>query len=316
MKRTLLSLVLVLLLGLSACGGSSGSGGALPGGNEDLAAPQPSSAVSAPLYDGELYQYGEASTFSGSTVYSDERAKIIRTASLYLQSTQFDAAVEALNRLVEEQGGYFQTAALDSGGYGGDAGSRYGSYTVRVPKEHFDPFLSAVGEIAHVASRTIESEDVGEAYYDAELRLATLETKHERLLTLLEKASAMEDIIALESALSEVEYEIQQYTSTLERYDGLIDFSTITIQLQEVARVSADAGETDGLGVRLSSAFSRGWLNFCDGLADFAVWAALHFVGCLIFAAVVIAAAVVLKKRRFPARRKKQAPPPPPSDPK
>ena len=107
----------------------------------------------------------------------------------------------------------------------------------------------------------------------------------------------MEDIIALESALSDVEYEIQQYTSTLDRYDALIDFSTITLELREVARVTESPSETDGLGARLAQGFSQGWMNFCDGLGDLAVWAAYHFVGCLIFAAVVILAAVLITRR-------------------
>lgn len=311
MKRTLLSLALALLLGLSlsACGaGNSGRAGGDMAPMEPMASAAPSEPSS-----GEL---GFATESAGSSVYSDENAKIIRTASLYLQTTEFDAAVQAMNELVSAQGGYFQSASLNSGGYyGGSSSSRYGTYTVRVPQENFDAFLASAGQIAHVASQTVDSEDVGEAYYDAELRLATLETKHERLLALLERAEVMEDIITLESALSDVEYEIQQYTSTLDRYDALIGFSTISLELQEVARVSDSAGETDGLGVRLSDAFSKGWLGFCDGLADFAVWMARHFVGCLIFVVIVAAVAVIIKKRRFPAPSKKQDPPAPPSDP-
>ena len=46
-----------------------------------------------------------------------------------------------------------------------------------------------------------------------------------------EKAETMEDIISLETALSDVEYEIEQLSSTLNRYDSLVSFATIRLDL-------------------------------------------------------------------------------------
>lgn len=103
-----------------------------------------------------------------------------------------------------------------------------------------------------------------------------------------------------------MEYELQRYTSTLKRYDALIDFSTINISLQEVARVSDTVTEIDPLSARLGSAFSQGWHSFCDGLADFALWCAYHFMGILIFLAVAALAALVLVKL-FRRRRSNRA---------
>lgn len=44
----------------------------------------------------------------------------------------------------------------------------------------------------------------------------------------------MEDIIALESALSDVQYQIEGLSGTLRNYDRLITFSTIDVYLSEV----------------------------------------------------------------------------------
>lgn len=314
MKRNILLALLLFSFLLSGCGGSSSA-------TADRA-PAESSAVSMESAKDSL-EYGgltmsdssTSSSLAGGSIYADENAKVIRTASFYLQSTQFDDAVAALNALVEAQGGYFEDASVNSGSYYSTSRSRYGYYTVRIPKANFDAFLSEVGNVAHIVDHSIKSQDVGEAYYDAELRLETLKTKHERLLALLEQATIMEDIITLESALSEVEYEIQQYTSTLDRYDGLIDFSTITIELQEVVRVTDDTDERDGLGTRLAGAFSEGWLNFCDGMADFVVWVAYHFIGCIIFAAVVAVVVIIIVKRRSRTHASvKNAPPATPPD--
>ena len=290
-RKVLLSLAFLFALCLSACGAGGDSSAAMQSsapaaGGESVSMDMNTSA-----------EAGEAPREPGGSIYTGEDAKVIRTASLYLQTTEFDATVQALDRLVDEHGGYYEKAATESGGYYSTSASRSGYYTIRVPKEQFSDFLSVVGDVGHVVSRTVDADDVGEAYYDAELRLATLETKHERLLALLDQAEIMEDIIALESALSDVEYEIQQYTSTLDRYDALIDFSTITLELQEVARVTESPSETDSLGTRIARGFSQGWTNFCDGMGDLAVWIAYHFVGCLIFAVVVILAAVLIPRR-------------------
>lgn len=304
-RKLLTALLLVLCLALSACGsaGMSAAAGGNKAAGEDFQAPRESAAPSEmPVPEapgGYDIGFEEMDAPSGGAYY--DNTKLIRTADLSLQSTDFDAAVEALNALVKAQKGYFESSNFSYGGYS-SSGNRWGEFTVRVPKESFDPFLAAVGDVAHVVRRDTAVEDVGEPYYDAELRLATLETKHERLLALLEKAELMEDIISLESALSDVEYQIQQYSSTLKRYDALIDFSTIHIDLQEVVRVSDTPTETDPLSTRMGAAFTRGWHGFCDGLADFAVWCAYHFMDLLIFLAVAAVAILVLV--RFLRRRR------------
>ena len=48
----------------------------------------------------------------------------------------------------------------------------------------------------------------------------------------------MEDIITIESAISETEYQIESLSGTLRHYDALVDYATIHISLQEVYRLS------------------------------------------------------------------------------
>lgn len=301
MKRTRLlpALLLLLLLSLSLAACSSSAGSSSPIANASGAAPAPSSGPAADSDNSGVFPESYPSSAGGGSYY--ENTKVILTADLSLQATDFDGAVAALDALVSAQDGYYESSEYSYGGYY-SSGNRWGYFTIRVPREHYQAFLSAVGDVAHLTRRTTGTQDVGEAYYDAELHLTTLKTKHKRLLDLLDRAELMEDIISLESALSDVEYQIQQYTSTLTRYDGLIDFATVHLDLQEVVRVSDTVTEKDPLGARVGSAFSHGWQNFCDGVADFTVWAAYHFVGVLIFLAVAAVAAVLLIRA---ARRRK-----------
>lgn len=315
-KRCLLPAILsLLLLLLPACSGGANGGpsadtGAYSSGGEGAPAP-------APEPEGVAPPAGLPSSSTGSGVYADAESKLIRRAELNLQTTDFAAAVEALNTLVSEQEGYYESAEAQGGEYFDSSATRYGTYVVRVPSARYEAFMNAVGSVGYVVSRGESSTDVGQEYADTEARLATLKTKHERLLALLEQAATMEDIISLENALSECEYEIDQNSTALRRYDNLVGYATINVQLNEVLKIEEKPKEAVGFGARLSAAFSGGFQDFGRTLGNFAVWCAYHFVGVLLFLTVVTAVTVVLvKKYRKPGKAKAVPPTPTKDEPK
>ena len=113
---------------------------------------------------------------------------------------------------------------------------------MRIPADQYRPFLERVGTLCHVTYQEESSDNVSTAYYDAESRLVTQQTKLERLQNLLAQAENMEDIITIESAISDTELEIEQLTGTLRHYDSLVDFSTVYITLQEVYQLVQRGG--------------------------------------------------------------------------
>lgn len=313
MKRTIVSLLLMLLL-LTGCGGSS--------------APQNSAATeSMPQYNGATGgaasdsfdgDYGwtsspempkeESATVTGSAISNNvplTNAKLIYTADLTLQTKEYDAACAALNRLVTELGGYFETRELSQGG-------SYRSLfcVVRVPAAQFTPFLDQAGSIANMTYRNEYSKNVSEAYYDLEARLTTQRTKLARLQELLAKAESMEDIITIESAISETELQIEYLTGSLRNYDSLIDFSTINLSLHEVYRLSTEEETPVTFGDRLSSALKRGFERGISDLEDFVISIARNWLSLTIWAIVIVVAVVVIRRRKkvgrsLPTFRKK-----------
>lgn len=292
--------ILALCMLLCACG--SGEGGTSSASDPAGIPNAVTDAAAQGNNMGGLSVEAESEEAEGSRVYADENAKIIRTAYLDIQTTSFQTAYQALNTLVNHLGGYFESAEISGGGYYDQDGAQYGSFVVRVPKNQYDALLQSAGEIGYVVTVSQSSQDVGAEYFDTETRLKTQRTKQARLQTLLEQAATMEDIIALENALAEVEYQIEQYTSDLRRYDALVDYATIRIALSEVRRISGETKVKAGLGERLVSAFTSGIANFGEGLGDFLVWFAYHLIGILItlaiLAAVVALAVQVHKKNR------------------
>lgn len=297
-KEKLFAICFAATLLLAGCGG----GGASNGGSEGVYGNK--SEATADVQGGDdMFFLNTApsmpeSTESGgggedSSVYRDAEAKLIRRAELDIQTEQFDDSVKALNQMVANCGGYYEVASVYGGGRRDAYANRQGEYTVRIPAEKYSQFFNNAGELGYITSSTESSEDIGEDYYDTEARLKTQRTKQERLLALLEKAETMEDIIALESALSEVEYQIEQYSSTLNRYDALVGFSTFQIHLSEVGKVTQAVGETSSLGQRMAAGFQSSFRGIVQGAQEFLVWVSYNLVWVVILAAVGVTAVVV-----------------------
>ena len=134
---------------------------------------------------------------------------------------------------------------------------------MRIPADQFQPFLDQVGTLCHVTYQEQTSENVSEAYYDAESRLATQRTKLERLQNLLAQAENMEDIITIESAISDTELEIERLTGTLRQYDALVDYATVYLSLQEVYQLSNVEEPATSFASRMGAAFASGWRGVC-----------------------------------------------------
>ncbi len=241
MKRRWLCMVLVLLLllSLAACGAASSGADSTTG--DSAAQAENGAAMDAAASE---------STADFSAVR--ENAKLILSADLTLETQDYDATCAALEQMTAEAGGYIQ-----SSGNAGEKGGRTANYTLRVPQEQFETFFAQLGETCHVVSSNRWSEDVTEQYTDIETRLATLQTKHERLLALLDQAAKIEDIISLENALADCEYEIDSLTGEKRHYDDLVGFSTFNVTLREVQTLTA-VSEGTGFGAQVVQAAQNG----------------------------------------------------------
>lgn len=304
-RRTLtilLALTLIALL-LTACGGNA------DGSSGSTAAAGPSADADYDYWSTSIGDgYGFDSGFQESPEGAEEdfssqddrlsNAKMIYTANLEVETTDFNTCTAGLEVLVEQMGGYLEYASTNS--Y--RSGYRSASYTVRVPAAQFTAFLNSVGQIGHVTYQDKHSENVSEAYYDTESRLVTQRTKLERLQALLSQAENMEDIITIESAISETEYLIEQLTGTLRHYDALVDFATISINLQEVTRLSTVESAPPTFLDQMSTAFTGGVNGFVDFLQTLAISLAYSWIWLLILAVIIVLAVHY-------ARRKSKEPP-------
>lgn len=310
MKRIItLLLTLVLILLLAGCGRMAGS----------------VDSVAAPMDFGDGYwntvdsngsnedyttaddaaEPGAMEAENSGAAQTDRPAKRIYTGYMEMQTQDFDAAASGIDALVEELGGYFQQSSTSNG----SSGYRRASYTIRVPAEQFETFFQKAGELCHVTYSTTNTDDVSESYYDTEARLETARIKLGRLQELLAKATSMEDIITIESAISETEWDIENLSGTLRHYDALVDYSTINVELSEVYKLSGQDGAVTTFGGRLGQSFVNGLKSVGNALEDFAVWLAYSWFWLLVIAAVIVVIVRVARRKgggkKFSLKRKK-----------
>ena len=307
MKRlTVWMAALALLVLLTACGGESGSdsGGngmsydAGDAGNSSSAAQEDGWSETAPIAD------------DAGQVRTNE--KRIYTGTIEAETKDFDAAHQAVSQVVAELGGYFERQSISQPG-----GYRYGDYVIRVEAENFAAFFDRVGSSCHVTYTTRSEDDVTDTYYDVSARLETAQTKLDRLQALslallgreeghliawvqalLAQAETMEDIITIESAISETELTVEQLTGSLRGLEGRIQYATITMTLREVYQFSGEDAPVTTFGGRMGQAFTGGLRSVGRTLENLAVFLAYNWVWLLLLAGAAVAGVAVHRKRK------------------
>jgi hypothetical protein len=106
----------------------------------------------------------------------------------------------------------------------------------------------------------------------------------------------MDDIITLEDAISSTEYEIDNYSSTLNRYDSLIGYSTFNVTIEQVVTISDT--DTISFAQRLGNSFMGGLENFIDAIQEFLVWLVGNVFGIALFVVVILVIRFLFRRRK------------------
>lgn len=216
--------------------------------------------------------------------------KLIYRADVSLQTTEFDESVAALQELVKKCGGYFESTEISNGSYYSEGSYKSGYYVVRVPQDRYREFLDSLHEASYVVSMSESVEDIGLEYFETEGRLETLKIKEDRLQNLMREANNMSDIIELENALSDTQYQIDMYSSTLNRYDSLVDYSTVCVNLEKVVRYENGIDQDQSFFARLAQNLKDGAANFLYALDCLANWISYNLITLAIIAVIIIVA--------------------------
>ncbi len=243
---------------------------------------------------------------------TDVASKIIYSADLSAQTTDFDTAIATLDAQIAKFGGFIERSDINGDTRYNDDGTtsiinRWAYYTIRVPASRFEDFLHQTEGIGNVTSVSRYAENVTSQYTDYEARLDSLRTQEERLLAMLEKSEDVESLIALEQRLADVRYELESIERNLRNLDLQISYSTINLNLQEVEVYTPTVPVQRTFSEKLSDAFSDGWTSFVRALQYFCLGLASSLPGLVLFLLIVLAAFFLVRKVLRTVKAKREA---------
>lgn len=248
-------------------------------------------------------EYGETSEVQEEGPEVTEQAvserKLIKNVTLDVETEEFDKLLPSIEQRITALGGYIEEMSSYSrgnqyaGDYQGTKHLRYASMTIRIPRQNLDVFLNEVGEQTNVTSRSESVTDVTLQYVDLESHKKALLTEQDRLLELMAQAESVEDIIAIESRLSEVRYQIESMEAQLRTFDNKIDYSTVYLNVDEVERYSPSESASTGERIR------RGFLESVEGIGneiqDALIWFLINIPYLIVWVIAIVIVVVIVR---------------------
>lgn len=251
------------------------------------------------LYNNSNSMYSYSDDISDD-IYADETAlegssqsnsqKIIKTASIYMQTKEIDALLEKINTEISSLKGYTSSYSQDKYNESGSVNA-----IVQIPAEKLDGFIEFLDKAGTVTSKQISTKNITEIYTETESKIKAYETEEKTLLGILKKCESVADIITVQERLSEIRSELETLNNTKKLYDSQISYSSVELSISEVDRVKK---VSDSFGTEVWEKFKDNLYNIGQFFRSFAVFVLSASPYLVVIAAVAIIIALIIKKKR------------------
>jgi major membrane immunogen (membrane-anchored lipoprotein) len=226
LKKTLLSLIVLVML-LSACGGSS------------MSAPQ-----AMPVDDGFFYEE-QAAGNAAPEYYEEEGARdssainveaspiermVIKNAELAIITVDPAASMDEIGKMAESMGGFVVSSNLYQRTLSNGAKVPQANITVRVPVERLDEALEQIKAGAvEVENENTSGQDVTQEYTDLQSQLRNLEAAEAQLMEIMEGATKTEDVLSIYNELVYKREQIEIIKGRMQYYEQAAALSKIDV---------------------------------------------------------------------------------------
>ena len=209
-------------------------------------------------YDAPSVSWEEAELPKQDIDYTE---KLIYTANITMQTVTFEDTLAGLKELVEQSGGFIEASYVSGRDYAstyyGTKNFRTANYVIRVPSAAFESVTGSLAALGTVTDTHTSVENVTTQYYDMQSRITALRTEENSLLEILAKCETVEDLITVQSRLSDVRYQIENIQTNLNHLDHQVSYSTVNLTIREVEELT-----------KIVPVQRTYWEQIGDGLAD------------------------------------------------
>lgn len=224
---------LLLSLLLTGCSGS--------GSESDVGLYRTIDADYSPEYYEEDYAT-ESSLAASNGVMADERwndEKLVYNSDISIETLEYNESLGVLRSIINDCGGYIESENESNGSYYASSQKRI-NMTARIPSKEHSNFLGALDGVGHITNKSSSVDNITNEYNDTSVTVDSLKIQEQRLLDMYDSAQTIDEMIQVESRLTEVQRQLESYSMQLSRMDNEVAYATITVTLQEVKQITEE----------------------------------------------------------------------------
>ncbi len=169
---------------------------------------------------------GEQLNYEGSSDVTERM--VIYKGHITLETEDIVETLNKIRNLAESFNGYVAGSSRSSYGTQNRA-----EIIIRIPQTQFHNAISSIESYGKVLDESTTSDDVTERYIDLKARLGNLQKQENRLLEILEMATTIEEILEVESILTNTRSQIESLQGQIKYLESNVEMSIITVRLRE-----------------------------------------------------------------------------------
>jgi len=153
-----------------------------------------------------------------------ESRLLVRTGDVTISVDDPKQALPIVGKLVSDAGGFVERSTADETATW---------LTCRVPADSLDSIMDDIENLGNSIRRSVSASDVTDQHSDLSARLETSLQLRLRMRSLLDLATDVKDLLAIEKELARVQTEIEGMQAQLERLNLQIQLSSLSVRLEQ-----------------------------------------------------------------------------------
>ena len=274
-------------------------------------------APEAPMEPSAKPESGNTTTNTSEQEQIKSQDKLVYTCNMTIETLQYKDTMKAIKDKITEFNGIIEYEEERDDSYGWyyeDYIKRNGTLhtyiTIRIPSERYNEFLIALEGHGKVTNKSMNVENISKTYYETEATIESLKIQEERLLEMLKQADTIEDMITVETRLTEVQTQLNKYKTLLESMNMDVNYSTINLKIDEVLEYTATENpvKKNTFFDRLKNTIVDSWEFFLESLEDLLFFAIRLVPVAVIVGAIGIPVFLIVKTNIKKKKATKQPP--------
>ena len=220
--------------------------------------------------------------------------KIIKTGTMTLEVAEIDTALSQAKSVIAGMGG-----RVDSSNRYGTGPDMVATVTFRVPADKWDQALSEIHKVgSKIISEQTGTADVTGQVADLAAQIKNLQTTETALQSIMARASAIPDVVAVQNQLTTVQGQIEQLQAQSKTVNDQADMSTLAVTFQLPTKTVITAATQDWTLSSQVDQAGAALVRIGQGLATIGVWILVVVLPLALVLGLLLGLAAIFRRIR------------------